>query len=244
MEGGLPQALDNMRNKILFGLLIPVMAYIFISCSSQMAEPNDTRLGFTFFPLETGNYTIYEVENTEYKLTGEIVTLNYLLKESVVDSFLNASDSYTYLIHRSTQTNDSDWKLDSVWTARKTSQQVVSVENNIPFIKLIFPFKEKASWDGNRLNTREEEFYTMENVNQSLTLNNQTFDKAVTIVQKDNQDSIIFLERRKEIFAQNVGLIYKESAAIKYCAQPQCIGKHIIDSGVLYKQTILESGKN
>ncbi|MGI8600284.1 MAG: hypothetical protein ACR2KB_13615, partial [Chitinophagaceae bacterium] len=147
-------------------------------------------------------------------------------------------------LHRSTKTNDTEWKLDSVWSARKTSHQAIHIENNIPFIKLIFPFKEKVTWDGNRLNTLEEELYIMENINQPLDINNQSFDKTVTIIQKDNQDSIIFLERRKEIYAHNVGLIYKESASIKYCAQVHCIGKNIIDSGVLFKQTILESGKD
>jgi len=233
-----------MRNKTIVALLISLTAYISISCSTERAEPNDSRLGFTFFPLETGFYNIYEVEKTEYRITGEPETTRYYLKEAVADSFLNESNSYTYILHRSTKANDADWKLDSVWTARKTSHQAIVVENNIPLIKLIFPFKEKASWDGNRLNAKEEELYAMENVNQSISFNNQTFDKAVTIVQKDNQDSIIFLERRKEVFAQDVGLIYKESASIKYCAQVHCIGKHIIDSGVLFKQTILESGKN
>lgn len=209
-----------------------------------MAEPDDTRLGFSFYPLQSGQYNIYEVEKTDYKITGEVEITNYLLKEAVVDSFLNESNTYTYVLHRSIKVNDSDWKLDSVWSARRTSHQAIVVENNIPFVKLIFPFKESAIWDGNSLNTLEEELYIMENVNQALTLNNQTFDKAVTIIQKDNQDSIIFLERRKEIYAQDAGLIYKESAAIKYCAQVHCIGKYQIDSGTLYKQTILESGKD
>lgn len=208
-----------------------------------MAEPNDSRLGFTFFPLQSGSYNVYEVEKTEYKFSGEIEVTSFLLKEAVVDSFPNDDESYTYVLHRSTKSNSSDWKLDSVWSARKSNHQAIVVENNVPYVKMVFPFKEKTTWDGNRFNTKEEELYTMEQVNQPLTINNQTFDKAVTIIQKDNQDSIIFLERRKEIYAQEVGLIYKESAAIKYCAQAHCIGNNVIDSGVLYKQTIVESGK-
>jgi hypothetical protein len=209
-----------------------------------MAEPNDSRLGFTFYPLDAGTFIIYDVEKINYRITGEIDTIKYYLKEAVVDSFLNEENNYTFLLHRSVRTKGNDWRLDSVWTARKTSYQAITVENNIPFIKLIFPFKEKVSWDGNSLNTLKEEIYTMENVNQPITFNNQTFNNSVTIIQKDNQDSIIFLERRKEIYAHEIGLVYKESAAIKYCSQVQCIGKNIIDSGVLLKQTFLESGKD
>ncbi len=233
-----------MRNKILLGFIFSLLAYLSISCNTDMAEPNDSRLGFTFYPLDAGTFIIYDVEKINYRITGEIDTIKYYLKEAVVDSFLNEENNYTFLLHRSVRTKGNDWRLDSVWTARKTSYQAITVENNIPFIKLIFPFKEKVSWDGNSLNTLEEEIYTMENVNQPITFNNQTFNNSVTIIQKDNQDSIIFLERRKEIYAHEIGLVYKESAAIKYCSQVQCIGKNIIDSGVLLKQTFLESGKD
>ncbi|MDQ3393578.1 MAG: hypothetical protein M3512_05630 [Bacteroidota bacterium] len=232
-----------MRNNIIIRVFVFLIAYVLISCSTENAAPNDNRLGFAFFPLKGGQYNIYAVEKTSYKITGEIETTNYLLKEAVADSFLNETNTYTYLLHRSIKLNGNDWRLDSVWSARKTNHQAIIVENNIPYVKLIFPFSEKATWDGNRLNTQVEEPYIMENINQPITLNNQTFDKAVTIVQKDNEDSIIFLERRKEIYAQDIGLIYKESAAIKYCAQVHCIGKGQIDLGELFKQTFLESGK-
>lgn len=233
-----------MQNKIYLYSIILYIIFTCLSCNTETSEPDDTRLGFVFFPLETGLYRVYQVEHTNYRLTGEIDITQYLLKEAVVDSFRNEMNDYTYILYRYTRSLDEPkWEIDSAWTAKRSPRQAIVTENNIPFVKLTFPFREGASWDGNSLNTLGEENYTMVNVNKNFNSDLNNFDNTVTIIQHDNEDTIISLDRRKEIYGQNIGLIYKETLALNYCAQVQCIGQGEIESGTAFKMTLIENGK-
>ncbi|CAN5160659.1 hypothetical protein BH23BAC1_BH23BAC1_27920 [soil metagenome] len=233
-----------MQNKIYLYSIIVLFIFTCLSCNTETSEPDDTRLGFVFFPLETGLYRVYQVEQTDYRLTGEIDISRYLLKEAVVDSFRNEMNEYTYILYRYTRSpEDTKWEIDSAWTAKKSPRQAIVTENNIPFVKLSFPFREGATWNGNSLNTLGVENYTMVNVNKNFTSDLNNFDNTVTIIHKDNEDTIISLDRRKEIYAQHVGLIYKEALALNYCAQVQCIGKGEIESGTSFKMSLLENGR-
>jgi hypothetical protein len=233
-----------MQNKFYLYSFIILFVFICLSCNSETSEPDDTRLGFVFFPLETGLFKIYQVEQIDYRLTGEKDTSKYLLKEAVVDSFRNEMDEYTYILYRfSRNLQENKWNIDSAWTAKRSPRQAITIENNIPFVKLIFPLREGASWDGNSYNTLGVENYTMVNVNKNFNSEFNNFDNTVTIIQKDNEDMIISLDRRKEIYGQNVGLVYKESLALNFCAQVHCIGKGEIESGKSFKMTLIENGK-
>jgi len=43
------------------------------------------------------------------------------------------------------------WLLKNVWYSVKTDKNVERVEENIRYIKLIFPIRNNAKWDGNAL---------------------------------------------------------------------------------------------
>lgn len=233
-----------MQNKIIKLLTLSFIAFYILGCNSETLEPDANRSGLSYFPLSTGLYKTYEVEQINYRVTGVVDTTRYQLKESIVDSFTNVNNNFTYILHRFSKSPDQEqWKLDSVWNARRTPRQAIVVENNIPFVKLIFPLKEMAEWDGNSSNALEEEAYTMVEVNKPFRWRELDYDQSTTVIQKDNQDSIIFLDQRKEVYAQDLGLIFKESVALKFCSQVQCIGKGEIESGTIYRQYIIENGK-
>lgn len=233
-----------MQNKIINLFTLSFIAFYILGCNSETLEPDAERSGLSYFPLSIGLYKTYEIEQINYKVTGEVDTTRYQLKESVVDSFKNVNNNFTYILHRFSKYPDQEqWKLDSVWNARRTPRQAIVIENNIPFVKLIFPLKEMAEWDGNSSNALEEEAYTMIEVNKPFQWRELNYDQSTTVIQKDNQDSIIFLDQRKEVYAQDLGLIFKESVALKFCSQVQCIGKGEIESGTIYRQFIIDNGK-
>jgi hypothetical protein len=39
-------------------------------------------------------------------------------------------------------------------------------------------------------------------------------------------------------------LIYKETTQLNYCDKPECLGKRQIDSGLIWKQSILSYGRH
>jgi hypothetical protein len=235
-----------MRNKIYhitFGVLLLMGLW---ACETKYIEPSvEGRLGWEYFPLEIGEYKVYEVEETRYALTEPRETFRkFFLKEVVVDSFLNQEKNLTYVLHRLTKESEQEqWSLDSVWTVRRNEKRVIVVENNIPFVKLIFPVKNARVWDGNAFNHKGKEEYVMEKVDQPLLVNDILFDQTLNVVQSNNPDQIIFQDMRNEVYARGVGLVFKESVILKFCAQSNCIGEGIIDTGREYKQSIIAYGK-
>lgn len=237
-----------MRNKICFywaSLLI-----ILWGCESEIIAPHGTRLGFNYFPLAIGNYTTYWVEDIRYAFGKDPDTSYYQLKEVVADSFPGEGGEVVYQLVRYSRGLESEpWHLDSIWTARKNMRRVVVVENNVPFIKLVFPFRRGVAWDGNALNSRAEQIYTLEATHEAVREEIQSpldtlLAKSLTVIQQQSQDTIILYTQKLETYVEDVGLVYRKSVNLQYCAsEPECMGLGIIESGWRYKQTLIDYGK-
>lgn len=191
------------------------------------------------------------MEDITYTLIDEPDTSRYLLRESVADSFPGQGGEIVYRLERFTRPDTQTvWSLDSVWTARKSPQRVVVVENNVPFIKLVFPFNIGLEWDGNALNSREPDQYelvpTPSDLQQEIVspLDSTLLDEILTIVQEQGRDTIITRVEVSETYAENLGLVYKKSLRLQYCnSEPECIGLGIIESGRFYRQIMIAHGQ-
>ncbi|MEO9802061.1 MAG: hypothetical protein ABJF04_02385 [Reichenbachiella sp.] len=213
-----------------------------MSCSESEVTSDTDRLGLNYFPLEVGDYRVYDVVETKYSVLGVTEEI-YELKESVVDSNLNASNNLQYIIHRSTRANSTEsWHLDSTWTAQKSTSIAVLTENNVPFVKLSFPIEHKLEWDGNRLNTRASETYWYDTEIPDTTLSDMVYQNIVKVIQSDRGEDFLGLENRSETFAPDAGLIIKESTILKYC-QTDCNAEKEIQSGREIVMTLKEYGK-
>lgn len=213
-----------------------------ISCSESEIASDTDRLGLHYFPLEVGNYRIYDVEETNYTVL-ETVTTNYELKESVSDSNYNAGGNLQYIIHRSTRLDETEsWKLDSIWTAQKTTNIAVLTENNVPFVKLSFPIEHELEWDGNGLNTLASEVYIYNTELPDTTLSEMLYQNIVKVIQSERGEDFLGFEMKSETFAPNVGMIIKESSVLKYC-QTECETEKEIQSGRDIVMTLKTYGK-
>ena len=190
--------------------LIIITLSFCIACSADRIGPNKNH-GVEYFPLQTGNFKIYEVNQTVHELGIPSIT-NFRMKESVVDSFANQSGGYTYTIHRRIWNNAQQaWNLLEVWSARRTDTEAVLAEGNTNFLKLKFPLISEKKWDGNLYNTMDEEIYTADSINIPYIIDEQTsIDNTITIVQKNNLDKIVETDYRIEKYAPEIGLIYRE----------------------------------
>jgi hypothetical protein len=211
-----------------------------VSCDDP--EETSSEIGKQYYPIRTGLYQIYDVERTVYQL-GVPTTYLYELKTVVIDSFANLEGHYTYVVHRSMRPDDqSPWQYVDTWSIRDDEWETVEGEGNLLLIKLKYPVSTGLTWDGNIYNTVGEDEYEIDSQKESLTFNNVTFDDCLTVNQNDNQDFIVFLDQRKEIFARDVGLVYKDSTWLKYCTLVDCLGQQEVEEGVIYKQTIKSYG--
>lgn len=178
---------------------------------------------------------------------GRIVidTLTYELKFEVVDSFLDSENEKAFKIERFIRTADSlPWRITDVWAVKKNANQLVWTEENLPYIKLIFPLEVGDRWDGNalfdddqiRVKVRGEvmdvfKFWGSYQITdkQKETINGIDYDDAITVIQVDKEISI---EKRysEEKYAKDVGLIYRrmeildtqdENAAIPFAQRAE-----------------------
>lgn len=220
-----------------------------MSCDSD--EPS-RRSDLNYFPLQVGLYHIYDVSEIKYVL-GNPESATYQLRTVVADSFLNADEIYEYVIYRSKRlTDNDDWESLDTWTATKSPREAVVSEGNTPYVVLTFPLSENARWNGNKYNTvvnpttkQNEDLYTAEKKGVSYTAdNNETFPDCVVVNQEDNLEFVVFLDQRKEVYGAGVGLIMKSMTALQYCNDQDrdCIGKQIVDAGIIYKQVLREYG--
>ena len=206
-------------------------------------QPNVNDSGSDYFPLKVGTYQRYRVDEIRYSQVAEPETLRYELKEVVVDSFVNASKSIVYVIQRSTRADEnSEWQFLETWSARKNTESAISVEGNTAYEKLSFPLNKGASWDGNEFNDLGEDSYAVTDYDVSSDVNGTTFDKTLTVEQEFNEDPIVYTDLRTEVYARGVGLIKKETTQLVFCQSQTCPGNELIESGVIYKQEIMEYG--
>lgn len=230
------------RGCFLFILIVAIAA-----CSSE--DPVNPDTGFNYFPLKPGKSWIYQVEETTINQSIES-TVNYDLRVTVADSIKNSSGGYTYILNRETRTSDtSPWQSLDTWSASQLNNQMTQNESNTVFVKLIFPPASGLKWNGNQYNNlpdngnvfngKDSETYQIIDFDKSITLETGLeYPKTLTVIQNNFTDDIVGRDERSEIYAREVGLIYKEVTQLEYCTTPSCLGQQKVDNGVIYRQTL------
>jgi len=239
-----------------FGLLFLLVFTLFVnSCTEH--EPTQPDMGFDYFPLKVGIYSIYQVDETKISFSVESKA-SYEIKITIIDSIVSTSGETTYILRREKRSDESgSWKGLDTWSAKMINNRIVQNEENVLFVKLVFPPSVNLSWDGNEFNdlpfnNEIKDFYdgtdvpyVISSINEPLSLNTTfTTGDALVVIQNDLNDTFTGVDERKEIYARNVGLIYKEVRQLVYCTEdPSCYGQQNIDNGVILIQNLKEHGE-
>ena len=225
---------------------------LILGCAADEAPLSPTLNGSLdgqYYPLTVGRYAVYEVEDIRYTVRDGVDTNQYQLQERVADSWLGAGGEIIYSLERYKRDSEAEaWQLDSVWTARKNARSLVVVENNIAYTKLVFPFRDALEWDGNALNSNPAQTYQLTATDSTLRQEigprwQQRVENSRTVVQRQLEtlvnDSVL-----TETYAPDLGLLYKKTRILHYCADDDCIGQKQITSGRSYRQTLLTYGED
>lgn len=232
-------------------LICLILGFMLSSC--QSAEPVIPDMGFDYFPMKVRSFQVYEVEETSI-LNNIQSSVKYEIKHTITDSSLNQHGIVTYRISRERRNNSAeDWQPFETWTVENKTNRIIQNENNIPFVKLVFPPALNLKWNGNEynnlpengnlFNTSGSNKYVITATDYNVTLENgfQAFN-TISVAQNQYSDEFIGKDERTEIYAKDIGMIFKQVIQLEYCTNPDCYGQQFVNRGVIYSQSLKSHG--
>lgn len=220
------------------GKYLVVLIVLTTACGKDEFTPADR--GTDYFPLRVGCSWVYDVDETIYSEVDAPQQNTYQIRLLVTDSVQNSAGSYTYIVNRTRRNpGQTTWTSLDTWSIRKNDREVIVIEGNTAFKKLMFPLRDGNTWNGNEYNTFGEDTYTVTALNASEDIEGTTFDNTLTVEQENNEDFIVFLDERTEWYAKNIGLVKQAFRQLNYCTTDNCIGQQKIKSGKVYSQVLV-----
>lgn len=211
-----------------------LLSLLFLSPSCKDKVDNFTAdYEYEYYPLDSGRYVIYDVDSIVYRAVDNgggnysqlIDTIRYQWKEYYAGTFYDSfQGNLKHRIEYFRRTNqDEPWQNDRVWYAIKTSTSLQRQEDDLRFLKLVFPPREGYTWDGTSLipKTGLYEFlidwkFKYSNVGKPFTVKGKDFPKTVTVDHINTGDNnLLEYQYSREIFAKGVGVIYRDWDLIK-----------------------------
>ena len=200
--------------KRLFYIYI-FIAIAFVGCKKENSEPPD--IGYKYFPLKAGHTLEYDVDSIVYDdffQPVRIDTFRYKIKEVVESVFIDGQGREAWRLERFQKTDSTEWMIHQVWTAIQTATTAEKVEENIRYIKIVFPARINKTWDGNSFNNLPPQEYEILEMDEPFSVGTLHFEETLLVLQGENENLIekFYAEER---YARNVGMIYKEYTDIK-----------------------------
>ncbi|MBX3164440.1 MAG: hypothetical protein KF900_08165 [Bacteroidetes bacterium] len=227
-------------------LLFIIVCSVLFSCGKKQSQIPETDMGFNYFPTQSGKFVVYDIDSTVYaEISRDTVTYRFRVKEKIADSFTDNEGKNAIRLERYIKRFDENKPYDSMtWTMKEVyaiypSEKNIQVqENNVRFVKLIFPVALNASWNGNAANTLQKEMYVYDYIN----IKEGVFSNVLKVSQKEFR-TLISYESKFEKYAKGIGLIQKQhSFLLSNNIIPNVSVENRIESGYIYTQTLVSYG--
>lgn len=207
-----------------FILIISTLIIFTISCKKNQTDTIDYDYGYNYFPDDSGHYIIYKVDSVLYNdFNKTVVYRTIYLKEKIGEQFLdNLGRKSKKILRYYSDSLYNEWELYNVEYFVKTTQYLERVEENLRYIKLVFPNDKNLKWLGNRYITIPPPFildstnyylndwkYTIKERDKYYDNGFKIFDSTLMVTQIQDSTAI-FKTYSVEKFARNIGLVYKE----------------------------------
>lgn len=223
------------RNALLLFLSLFSIICLIPSCKDEV-EDYQALYEYEYYPLDSGRYIIYDVDSIKYRYietssnggyTQYSDTIRYQLKEYYAGTFYDSfQGNLKYRIEYYRRTNqDEPWQNDRVWYVLKTSTSLQRQEDDMRFLKLVFPPREGYTWDGTSLIPKTGVYdYLVDwkfkylDVGKPLTVNGKDFEKTLTVTHintEEGQGNLVEYQYSKEVYAKGIGIIYKDWDKLK-----------------------------
>ncbi len=245
-----------LGNSLLFSLFI--LSLFFSGCVDERSNNLDPSLfGYEYYPIEVGKYWIYQMDSTIIDDGGNTRIENTsFIKEEIIDTFQNNLGEAIFVIERSgSSTVDGNYVVTDAWTAEFNDDRAVKTEENLRFIKLIFPADIDVNWQGNQfdeliqVDVAGEQIWVYKDwgdyhiiATNSITWSNGVKYDNVIIVQQADFESEVERRFSKEYYAPNVGLVRREMTILDtQCLCPGDTWEEKAQAGFILKQQLIET---
>lgn len=236
----------NFKTRRYLLLIVIVLPALF-SCKKDKDVSID--VGYGYFPNELGKYVIYDVDSIVHDdFKGKVDTFKFQIKEFIQSFYTDNSGRQTQRIERSKRIYNKSisydlipWKLMDIWCANLTPTSAEKVEENQRFVKLTFAVEQDKMWNGNVLNTIGQQNYIYTETDVSKHVGANFFDSTLVVTQLD-KENLIEKQYFVEMYAKNVGLVYKQIIDVKSKTITNAYIMDRISSGIQYKMTINSFG--
>lgn len=212
----------NRFNLYIFILLVSIT--FLHSCTSETEMVDDSTFGYDYFPLSPGKSWVYQSDSIVYSSVGSVKdTFKSFIKEEVGEEFEDLSGQKVFKINRFFKRKESDtWSRINTWTASLDKTNAIRTEENIRFVKLVFPVKKGIRFNGNifvdpdlDIEVGGELVEAYKNWNHKIeALDSKIKYKGqeINAAEINLVDETSIIDRRKvtEFYGKGIGLLFKE----------------------------------
>lgn len=232
------------------GALLYFILFIALACDNQKVDPVEDSLGLSYYPLKSGNIWTYKVEKQEFFPDGSQKTETFELKYRIIDMFEDSV--YSLQVSRRDEPT-IEWEIIGLYQTYRNKRIAVLNTGSVSYVKLSFPIELGRTWDGNALNSQEENTYTLDSIGNTFQYEDNLYEETVTVIQDYSVDPVKITSDNIaiEVYAMDVGLVFKEERNIDYksCSTlyPECCTQNngekcfgVIQSGTITYQFLIE----
>lgn len=221
-----------MMDKLAFKLIfIFSCLQLIVSCTKEDTISSSVKAN-NYYPVSAGKVWIYRLDSTTIPAFGTSLIINsYHIKDSVASSFYDNTNRLSWIVYRfiTDTAEQNSWQSLSTYYITPTANNIeVLDDNNLRFIKLVTPVVKNKMWQGNSyidtrsINSQYQYLdgwnYTYTGVDSPFTTLAGVIDSTVTVFQQDetspegdfNPDYFQQRDYSIEVYAKNIGLIYKD----------------------------------
>lgn len=167
-------------------------------------------IGIEYYPITVGATRIYTVDSIAYDDNGPtqaIDTFHYQYKEQIAEPYTDDVGNTAYLIQRYFRPNDSSsWSRAGNFTVQLANQKIQRVEEGTRLVKLVFPLRNRLSWNGNIYNNRDPQLYRVTGFKVPYLFQSTTYNS----VEIEESNVVNFIEEivKRSVYAEGVGLVH------------------------------------
>jgi hypothetical protein len=197
-----------MKSAHRFILFISIVSIALLNaCKKQDAAPD---MAYSYFDLTHGRYIIYDAVKISHDAAQAINdTLYYQMKTVIGDTIIDNEGRVANRYLRFIRNTELDpWVLQDIYTTIIENRRAELVEENQRVIKLVFAPTLSKSWNANAFNMLPTLNCYYRAINKKATIGALSFDSTLVVEQADFS-SLIGYERKYEVYAKGVGMVYK-----------------------------------